>query len=48
MWTVEQQQAHVWAGLSYPSELTDGKWALVEPFIPPARRGGRRRTVDVR
>ena len=35
-------------GLRYPSDLTDAEWALVEPFIPPARRGGRRRTVDVR
>src|SRR4051794_28201665 len=48
MWTVEQRQTHGRSGLRYPSELTDAEWALVEPFIPPARRGGRRRTVDVR
>ena len=48
MWTVEQRQAHARVGLRYPSDLTDGEWALVEPFIPPARRGGRRRTVDAR
>jgi len=48
MWTVEQRQTHDRAGLRYPSDLTDAEWALVEPFIPPARRGGRRRTVDVR
>src|SRR5881275_2049422 len=48
MWTTEQRQAHARAGLRYPSDLTDAEWALVEPFIPPARRGGRRRTVDVR
>src|SRR3954470_5915000 len=48
MWTVEQRQTHDRSGLRYPSELTDAEWALVEPFIPPARRGGRRRTVDVR
>jgi hypothetical protein len=30
------------------SVLTDGDWALVGPFIPPARRVGRRRAVDVR
>jgi putative transposase len=48
MWTVEQRQAHDRAGLRYPSDLTDAEWSLVEPFIPPARRGGRRRTVDVR
>ena len=48
MWTVEQRQAHARVGLRYPSDLTDEEWALVEPFIPPAKRGGRRRTVDVR
>ena len=48
MWTAEQRLAHDRAGLRYPSDLTDGEWALVEPFIPPAKRGGRRRTVDVR
>jgi transposase len=48
MWTTEQRQAHDRAGLPYPSDLTDEEWALVEPFIPPAKRGGRKRTVDVR
>jgi len=48
MWTVEQRQAHDRAGLRYPSDLTDAEWSLVEPFIPPARRGGRRRTVEAR
>ena len=48
MWTTEQRQAHERRGLRYPSDLTDAEWTLVEPFIPPARRGGRRRTVDVR
>lgn len=35
-------------GLRYPSDLTDAEWGLVEPLIPPAKRGGRRREVDVR
>src|SRR5687768_5403438 len=48
MWTVEQRQAHDRAGLRYPSDLTAEEWALVEPFIPPAKRGGRKRTVDLR
>ena len=48
MWTVEQRQAHARVGLRYPSDLTDAEWALAEPLIPPARRGGRKRTVDVR
>jgi len=28
--------------------LTDDEWALVEPLIPPAKRGGNRRTVKLR
>jgi transposase len=48
MWTVEQRQVHDRAGLRYPSDLSDTEWALVAPFIPPARRGGRKRRVDVR
>ncbi len=48
MWTVEQRQAHERHGLRYLSDLTDAEWVLVEPFIPPARRGGRQRIVDVR
>ena len=48
MWTAEQRQAHERHGLRYPSDLTDAEWALVEPFIPPAKRGGRRRTVEMR
>ena len=34
--------------LRYPSDLTDQEWALIEPQIPPAKRGGNRRTVVVR
>jgi transposase len=48
MWTVEQRQAHERKGLRYPSDLTDAEWALVAPLIPPAKRGGRKRRVDVR
>jgi transposase len=48
MWTVEQRQAHDRAGLRYPSDLADAEWGLVAPFIPPAKRGGRKRTADVR
>ena len=28
--------------------MTDEEWALVEPHIPPAKRGGNRRHVDER
>ena len=33
--------------LRYPSDLTDEEWSC-EPLIPPAKHGGRRRTVDMR
>jgi putative transposase len=32
----------------YPTDLTDAQWALLEPLIPPAKPGGRPRTVNVR
>jgi putative transposase len=32
----------------YPTDLTDEQWALIEPLIPPAKPGGRPRTVDLR
>ncbi len=48
MWTVEQRQAYERDGPRYPSDLTDQEWGLVEPLIPPAKRGGRKREVDVR
>ena len=34
--------------LRYPSDLTDEEWALLKLEIPPARRGGNKRTADVR
>ncbi|MGI8761047.1 MAG: IS5 family transposase [Jatrophihabitantaceae bacterium] len=33
---------------SYPSDLTDAQWALIEPLLPPMRRGGRREKHDRR
>lgn len=48
MWTVEHRQRYERKDLRYPSDLTDAEWALVEPLIPPAKRGGRRREIDVR
>ncbi len=48
MWTPEHRQAADRRGLRYPSDLTDSEWALVAPLIPPAKRGGRPRDVNVR
>jgi transposase len=33
---------------SYRSDLTDEQWFVIKTLIPPARTGGRRRTVDMR
>jgi putative transposase len=32
----------------YPSDLNDAEWALLAPVIPPAKPGGRPRSVDIR
>jgi transposase len=48
MWKPEHRVAADRSGLCYPSDLTDGEWAIVEPMIPPARHGGRKRSVNVR
>ena len=33
---------------SYPTDLTDAQWEILEPLIPPAKPGGRRRSVNMR
>ena len=48
MWTADHRIAVARKGLRYPSDLTDSEWVLIEPMIPPAKRGGRRREVNVR
>jgi transposase len=48
MWKPEHRRAADRHGLRYPSDLSDSKWALIKPAILPAKRGGRRREVNVR
>lgn len=48
MWSDEDRKRYDRSGLRYPSDLTDAEWALVEPHIPPAKRGGRKRSVEAR
>lgn len=48
MWTAENRPRYNRDKLRYPSDLTDEEWGQVAPLIPPARRGGRRREVEVR
>jgi putative transposase len=33
---------------SYPTDLTDAQWEIVAPLLPPAKHGGRPRTVNLR
>ena len=48
MWTPENRPRYDRSQLRYPSDVTDEEWALIAPLIPPARRGGNKRTVDLR
>lgn len=48
MWTNENRVQYDRSTLRYPSDVTDPEWKLLRPLIPPAKRGGNRRTVDVR
>ena len=48
MWTKENRGSYDRSRLRYPSDLTDEEWALVVCEIPPAKRGGNKRTVDLR
>jgi transposase len=48
MWTIENRPRYDRSKLRYPSDLTDEEWSHVAPLIPPAKHGGRKRTVLVR
>src|SRR2546426_7750299 len=48
MWTGKNRGRYDRSKLRYPSDLTDDEWAYVEPLIPPAKRGGNKRHVEVR
>src|SRR4051794_34289624 len=48
MWTLENRPRYDRSKLRYPSDLNDEEWALIGPLIPPAKRGGNKRTVEVR
>ena len=48
MWTNENRARYDRSGMRYPSDLTDPEWDLVAPLIPPAKRGGNRRRVNLR
>jgi len=33
---------------TYPSDLTNEQWKLIEPLLPPVKPGGRPRTTELR
>jgi transposase len=47
-WTNENRGRYDRSKLRYPSDLTDEEWAFIAPVIPPAKRGGGKRTVSIR
>ena len=48
MWTNDNRTRYDRSKLRYPSDLTEEEWAFIGPRIPPAKRGGNKRTVVVR
>jgi transposase len=48
MWTPENRGRYDRSKLRYPSDVTDEEWSHVEPLLPPAKRGGAKRSVDLR
>ena len=48
MWTPENRKLYDRSDLRYPSDVTDEEWELIKPQIAPAKRGGRKRSVDER
>jgi transposase len=48
MWTNENRGRYDRSKLRYPSDLTDDEWDRIKPLIPPAKRGGNKRTVNER
>jgi transposase len=47
-WTDAARRDHARRTRRYASDLKDEAWALVAPFMPPPRRVGRPREVDLR
>jgi transposase len=48
MWTDANRPKYSRDHLRYSSDLNDDEWAVIEPRIPPAKRGGDNRGVDMR
>jgi transposase len=48
MWSEKNRDRYNRDHLRYPSDVTDEEWAHIEAHIPPAKRGGNKRRVNLR
>lgn len=48
MWTKANRARYNRDQLRYPSDVTEEEWGQLAALIPPARRGGDKRTVNIR
>jgi transposase len=48
MWTTGNRPKYNRDKRRYPSDPTDDEWPHIEPHIPPAKHGGRKRPVEPR
>ena len=48
MWTASARHHYRRTGGRYATDVTDAEFALIEPLLPAARRGGRRRATSLR
>ena len=48
MWTASARHHYRRSGGRYATDVTDAEFALIAPLLPPAKRGGRRRTTVLR
>lgn len=48
MWTVFARSQYERSNERYASDVSDDEYGLIEPLLPPAKHGGRKRTTDLR
>ena len=47
-WTNIARREHKRETDRYPSDLTDAEWLVIASLLPAAKRGGRKRTTELR
>jgi transposase len=48
VWTNDNRGRYDRSKLRYPSDVTHEEWVFLRPLIPPAKKGGNKRSVDER